>query len=298
VSRSLGGVRVLRPPYAARMVLGTARGLRQLVTNVLVAFGLVSGIIQFIGQLFPSAFHDPGAIAAGSLGVCLVWAVVRVYPRGHIRHEFHRPDMVITVDVGDLFEQDAHLVVGFADTFDTSTDDRVISNSSVQGQLIDRLYGGDARQLDKELRSALARVTPVATERRQNKRLGNLRRYPVGTVAVVGEPHRRVFGVAYSRMGNDLVAKSTVQEWWLSLSNLWDAIYQHGQNESVAIPLVGSGLARLNFLDRQNLLKMIIMSFVARSRESVVCRELRIVIWPPDLADVDLVEAGAFLRAL
>jgi len=281
------------------VVLGTARGIRLLVANILVAFGLVSGIIQFVGQLFPSAFHNPAAVAVVSLGACLVWGVLRAYPRGHIRHQFRHPDVAVSVDVGDLFEQDAHLVVGFADTFDTAIDgDRVISNSSVQGQLVTRLYGGDAHRLDKELRSALARVAPVVTERRQHKRWGNLRRYPVGTVAVIGEPNRRIFGVAYSRMGNDLVAKSTVQDWWLSLNRLWDAVYQHGQHGSVAIPLVGSGLARLNFLDRQNLLKMIIMSFVVRSRESVVCPDLRLVIWPQDLAGGDLVEARAFLRAL
>jgi hypothetical protein len=290
---------MLAPMYAARIVLGTAYGARLLVTNILIAFGLVSTAIQFVGQLFPTAFGDPVPVALVSLGLCLVWGIGRAYPRSHIRHVFQHPDTKVTVIVGDLFEQDAHLVVGFTDTFDTAVDgDRVINASSVQGQLASRIYAGDQQQLDRELRTALAGVRPMATETRRSKRHGNLRRYPVGTVAVLGEPNQRIFAVAYSRMGNDLVAQSSVRDWWTSLSQLWDAVYQHGQHGRVAIPLVGSGLARLSFLDRQRLLKMILLSFIARSRESPVCRELRIVIWPSDMAGIDMLEAAAFLRTL
>jgi len=75
-----GGVRVLRPPYAARMVLGTARGLRQLSRMSWWRSALVSG--SSIHRATVSiAFHDPGAIAAGSLGVCFGVAVVRVLSR-------------------------------------------------------------------------------------------------------------------------------------------------------------------------------------------------------------------------
>ena len=47
---------------------------------------------------------------------------------------------------GDLFDEaDANLVVGFADTFDTATEnDAVISRASVQGQLLDRLTAATA----------------------------------------------------------------------------------------------------------------------------------------------------------
>jgi hypothetical protein len=97
---------------------------------------------------------------------------------------------------------------------------------------------------------------------------------------VVGEPHRRVFAVAYSRMGNDLVAQSTVEDLWSSLSRLWDAVYLHGQRGRVAIPLLGSELARIDALDRESALRMILLSFVTRSRENLVARELTLVIWP------------------
>jgi hypothetical protein len=54
----------------------------------------------------------------------------------------------------------------------------------------------------------------------------------------------------------------------------------------------------MSFLDRQRLLKMILLSFIARSRESPVCRELRIVIHPADLSGIDMLDAATFLRSL
>lgn len=113
-----------------------------------------------------------------SLGICLLWALFRAYPRASIERDFGRPEMRVSVRVGDLFDQDAHLIVGFSDTFDTSTrNSRVINPTSVQGQLLHRLYGGDRRRLDKELARALSRVAPQAVETRQSKRSGKLQRY-------------------------------------------------------------------------------------------------------------------------
>lgn len=268
-----------------------------LFSQLVCAFGLISAVIQFIGQLFPGAFVAPSPIAVASVVLCVVWGLYRSYPRQRISHEFRHPHTAVTVKVGDLFDQEAHLVVNFADTFDTAIEN-VINRHSVQAQLLERVYDGDVQQLDKQIVSALSDVHPVAREIRRDKRRGKLTRYAVGTVAVLGEHKRRIFAVAGSHMSNDLVAKSSVQDWWFSLSRLWDAVYRYGEYGRVAIPVVGSGLSRLDFLDRQTLIKMIIQSFVARSREAVVCRELTVVIWPADVVSIDMLEIAAFLRAL
>lgn len=285
------------PAYALRHALGTARGLKSFFTDLFAAFGGTSAVLQFIGQWFPGALPHPGALTVAALGVCLIWAAVRAYPNSTVRHTYRNPDMTVVVTVGDLFDQDTHLVVGFSDTFDTATgQDAIVSPASVQGQLVSRLYGGDERSLDRELASALHETAPSSRERRTDKRRGKLKRYPLGTVAVLGARPRLVFAVAYSRMGNDQVARSSVDDLWRSLDRLWDAVQRHGQQEAVAMPLVGSGLARLDFLDHETLLRLTLLSFLARSRERRVCRELRIVLWPADLSKVNLPEAAAFLR--
>ncbi len=207
--------------------------------------------------------------------------------------------MTVVVKAGDLFDEQAHLVVGFSDTFDTIADDGIVINdTSVQGQLLTRRYGGDVRRLDQELSTALSTVPPVATETRKRKPRGKLNRYGIGTVAVLGTRPRLVFAVAYSRIGNDYVAGSSVEELWYSLGRLWDAVHRHGQLECVAMPLIGSGLSRVHCLDEESLLRLILLSFITRSRERVICRELRVVVRPTDLGKIDMPEVDAFLRAL
>ncbi|MEU8030871.1 macro domain-containing protein [Streptomyces sp. NPDC049099] len=275
------------------------RGWRVFLGNVLAAFGGVSAVVQFAGQLFPRVVSRPGPVLAGSVALCLVWGLARARPQAAVRQEFTRPHMTVVVEEGDLFEQPGHLVVGFTDTFDTLVDDGVVINDdSAQGQLLARRYAGDAHRLDAELAAALDGVAPVARESVRDKPRGKRARYPVGTVAVLGSRPQLVFAVAYSRMGNDCVAASGVQELWLGLDRLWDAVRRNGQLERVTMPLTGAGLARLHDLDEDSLLRLILLSFVVHSWERPVCRELHVVIRPGELRRIDLPETGAFLAGL
>ncbi|MFI6033125.1 macro domain-containing protein [Streptomyces sp. NPDC051315] len=278
---------------------GSRRGRRLFAGSVLVAFGAVSAVVQFVDQMFPALLSRPGLVTAGSVALCLAWGLARARPQVAVRQEFGRPGMTVVVEEGDLFDQPGHLVVGFTDTFDTLVDDGVVINDdSVQGQLLARRFDGDARRLDAELDAALAGVTAVARESARDKPRGKRDRYPIGTVAVLGSRPRLVFAVAYSRMGNDCVASSGVQDLWQGLDRLWDAVHRHAQLERVTMPLAGAGLARLHDLDEDSLLRLILLSFVVHSWERAVCRELRVVIRPGELGRIDLAEAGAFLASL
>jgi hypothetical protein len=223
-----------------------------------------------------------------------------VQPRSVLQHEFHTPRTRVTILSGDLFSQeDAHLVVGFTDTFDTSTSqDVVINSSSIQGQLLRRRYGGDRLWLDRDLRAALSQIPRSGTETRATKRRGKLTRYPIGTVAVLNQSGRRIFAVAYSRMGNDLIARSSLADLREGLDRLWAAIHRHGQLGVVAMPLVGSGLSRIDFLKREELVKAIVGSFVAHSRTRLFCPELRIVIPPAEIGRIDVLDVADYVRGL
>lgn len=198
-----------------RRVVGTARGRTLLAANVLIAFGLISAVVQFAGQVFGVKFSHPGPVTGVLLGLCVVWGFTRSYPRSRIERQFAHPDLTVVIKVGDLLDEQAHLVVGFSDTFDTDSDaDVILNRSSLQGQLLARVYGGDRARLDGELSKALAHVTPVSVETRAAKQKGKLKRYPIGTVALIRPSDRRVYAVAYSRMGADPTAHSSMNDPW------------------------------------------------------------------------------------
>jgi hypothetical protein len=224
---------------------------------------------------------------------------MRAYPRFYLRHQLKALDITVRVVVGDLLAQDTHLAVGFSDTFDTSVvDDRVIHSSSMQGQLLHRIFDGNLHRLDQQLAAALSHTPPERVESRADKPYGKLTRYPIGTVAVLGGPRRLIFAVAYGIMGNDLVVRTPMEDLWPCFSDLWEAVYRHGQRGALSVPLMGSGLARVDSLDRENLLRLILLSFTAYSRRRLVCHDLRIVIRPEDVERVDLVSLRAFLQTL
>lgn len=288
---------VLRQPGQGR------RALRLFSGNLLGAFGAASAAIQFVGPVFPGAFFQPARWTLAAIGPCVLWAAVRARPRRRVRREFRYPGMVVVVEPGDLFDRPENLAVGFCDTFDTEPWPRgPISAASVQGQLLERVYGGDVAKLDGALAAALRSVRPatrpVGRDRRSHGRARKSARYPIGTVAALADGQRLVFAVAYSRLGEDGVARSSVEELWLGLNRLWDAVYQRGHQETVAIPLLGSGLARLGYLEAQDILRLILLSFVARSRERKVCRELRVLIRPEHLDRIDLPSIAEFLQSL
>jgi hypothetical protein len=138
----------------------------------------------------------------------------------------------------------------------------------------------------------------VATETVAAKPEGKRDRYAVGTVAVLGDVDRHFFCVAYARMGNNNVAKSSVSDLWQSLCATWDAVRNEGQGEPVSIAVVGSGLARLSsHISRPDLVRLILLSFLTASRTQVVTSHLRIVIHPNDAENIDLRELADFLEA-
>ncbi|WP_157036295.1 macro domain-containing protein [Streptomonospora alba] len=216
----------------------------------------------------------------------------------NISQEFNQPEMTVRITVGDLFEQDAHIAVGVSDTFDTDTaDNLVINKRSIVGQLLARVYEGDRPRLDRELAATLRNVSPESIESQEAKK-GKLKRYPLGTVAIIGPPSRHIFAVAYTKMGNDLIARGSVDDIWHALNSTWQAMHKHGKREKLAIPLMGTEYARINPLSKENALKMILFSFVVSSRQEPICRELIVTINPSDYEKIDMFEISAYLKSL
>ncbi|MYX96446.1 hypothetical protein GT045_16895, partial [Streptomyces sp. SID486] len=110
---------------------------------------------------------------------------------------------------------------------------------------------------------------------------------------------RRVFALAYSRLGNDLRARSAPADLRLSLERLWPAVARHGLFKPVAIPLIGAGLSRLVELDRTQLLLLVVETFTrSLGLDPAVCPELRVVLRAGDLERTDLSVVESFLRGV
>lgn len=289
--------------HSTGQLLRTQRGVTILARNALAAFGLLSGLLQVTLALWSSSLKLTTSESLWTLASIVLASVVfglyKAWPRSAISREFGNPDIRVVVKVGDLFREQSHLVIGYSDTFDTdTTNNAVISQESVQGQFQNRIFGNDLHRLNSEIEASLQNASIEGRERRTDKPQGKLRRYPIGTVATLGDSSQLFFLVAYSKMQNNLIAQSDVDALWKALGAIWEEAYLRAQRKTLSIPIVGSELARISCLNRESLLKMVMLSFVARSRQNLICKELRIIIHPKDYQHINMLEVAAFLRTL
>jgi hypothetical protein len=255
-------------------------------------FGLIWLFLEPAGLFLPKWLNWGWQGYLGLASLSLLCAIALNLPRKSICRSLSSPDSVVEIRVGDLFDELGHLVIGANDVFDTEPGE-VIRPTSVQGQFLMRVYQGNYRQLDAEIEVSL---DPFKSERKREsgKRKGKSWRYPIGTTAVLGFPEKRYFLNAYGYMENDLRVKSTADDIWRSLSCLWEQIRLKGHGLEVAMPVIGSDLARTN-LPRMTLTKLIVISFIAASKKDFVTKKLTVVIHPKDLNSVDLYALEDFL---
>lgn len=286
--------------YRLRLVLKTRRGITTLTTNLFAALGLIAGLIQLYDILWPNSNLDAAVTVTAVLCLSVAFGIARAWPQLNVTRSLPLQNVTISIEVGDLFDN-AHgnLVIGFCDTFDTDVstgNGRIVHPSSVQAQFLASVYDNNVQRLDDALDLALKDTPkpPIDTD----KKIGKNRRFPIGTVAILGEPRRRFYCLAYSWMSADLVAQSSVNNIWHSLNELWGAVRTTSYLGTVAMPLIGAGLARVRTLDRESVLKLILLSFASATRESIVCGNLKIVIHPNDLESIDMLEIAAYLQSL
>ena len=255
-------------------------------------FGLIWLFLEPAGLFLPEWLSWGWRGYIGLTSLSLLCAIALNLPRKSVCRSLSSPNSVVEIKVGDLFDEPGHLVIGANDVFDTEPGE-VIRHSSVQGQFLMRVYQGNYRQLDAEIDAALA---PFKAERKREpgKRKGKTWRYQIGTTAVLGFPEKRYFLNAYGYMENDLRVKSTADDIWRSLSCLWEQIRLKGHGLEVAMPVIGSDLARTN-LPRMTLTKLIVISFIAASKKDFVTKKLTVVIHPKDLDSVDFYALEDFL---
>ncbi|MFG6101867.1 DUF6430 domain-containing protein [Leptothoe sp. EHU-05/26/07-4] len=255
-------------------------------------FGLIWLFLEPAGLFLPELLDWGWWGYLGLVTLSLLFAVILNFPRRSIYRFLSSPDTKVEIKIGDLFDESGHLVIGVNDVFDTELGE-VIKPSSVQGQFLTRIYQGDRQRLDTEIDLALETLQADRI-REFNKRKGKQWRYPIGTTLTLGSPDRRYFLNAYGYMRNDLKVKSTVDDIWQSLSFLWEQVRIKGHGLPVAIPVIGSDLARTN-LPRVALIKLIVISFVAASKKDFVTTKLSVIVYPQDLDTVDFQTLESFL---
>lgn len=226
----------------------------------------------------------------------VIGALWRSRPRDRIEFRLPPSDVVIAIAIGDVLDQVGNVVIGSNDTFDTTLDEEIIHAQSVQGQLLQRVFNGNTKDLDEQIESSLVDRSPDPDP---TKTFGKTDRYPIGTVAIVRKGGTRYFLPAVARMSTSTPpqTQATVEGVQMALTKAWEEVGRAGQREPVHAPIVGSNLARLG-LSRTWLVQMMILSFVAVTKKDSGASSLTIWVAERDATVVDLAALDEWLGAL
>ncbi len=225
--------------------------------------------------------------------LCAIW---RNNPAPVVSCRLSGRDVSIEIRISNIFNvKGAAFVIGTNSTFDTSISRGLISAKSLQGQFTKEYYDKE-EHLDSDLAEALAEEKSILLH--DDDRKGKKEIYEIGTVAKVCPKGQLVYLVAIAHMNKEGRAESNFEEVVESLGKLWNSIAERGELEPLVVPVLGTGLARLVEVTREEMIREIIKSFIPACAVKKFCEKLTIVISERDYREweIDLRELGDFLR--
>ena len=105
--------------FAYKTTLLSWKTFKKFFSSLFQAVGVLATLLGILDILFPTIF----ALGyEGVLVICvlsLLWGLMKIFPKLVVSRYLSESDSTVIIKVGDLFKQDANLVIGMSDAFDT-----------------------------------------------------------------------------------------------------------------------------------------------------------------------------------
>lgn len=169
----------------------------------------------------------------------------------------------VYVQYGDVFdekevqnpEERRNIVIPVNRCFDTLIDDDLVSSKTLHGIAMNKMYSEgifNQSTLNDEIQKSLT-TQKIKSDiiQKSDKRSGNLKRFPVGTVAEVKYTDNcTYFFLGLSTFDKDLHAHTSDEEYVLALMKLIEFCNKSSQKYPVVIPLIGAGASETKKCER------------------------------------------------
>ena len=234
---------------------------KQVIKTFCSFVSAISTAISLILIFFPlpeditvKLWHAVGLVTVFIVAYLIIWLCANARKEASLKIN----GIEVSVKTGDLFAENGNLkVIPFNEHFDTKVDDVIISRSSLNGIYINRYFNGAEKELARRIASdpRLKKVvTVIETPDKGRSRMT----YPLGTIHKEGN----FLLLAFSKFNQSNEAYLDDKSLWESLINMWREIGTTYAGKSIDLPLVGSGITRLQNtnINGQDLLELILLS--------------------------------------
>lgn len=216
--------------------------------HFLVAIGAFASVVTMVSFFFSIKWKDypilTWIVIAIILIVCLGYAFAQVRRKKQIKIRISE-NFQVAVEEGNIFDQKGVIVIPVNDYFDTHVGDGIIDPKSVHGQFIENLFKDRLKELDDKIAESLRSqgLRGVEVPPRNN---GKSIKYSLGECADVMDGGNRYVCVVTTEFDEDNIAHLTRDK----LSTVIDGLFNHLElvagRETVSMPVIGAGNARLN----------------------------------------------------
>ena len=194
----------------------------------------------------------------------------------------------VTVKVGDIFKQDGFKVIAFNEYFDTIVDNRIISESSLNGVFVKDFSGVSVLDLDRHIDSYGFDDSEILAAN-QARPYGKKKKYNIGTICV----YKDYLLAAFSKFDENNKANLTMPEYLEFLINFWDRVNNVYAQKSVSTTIFGSGITRIkghkNISD-EDLLKIMLWTFRISEMRFKHPAKLTIVVHEAKIDQINLLD--------
>lgn len=262
-------------------------------TGTIVAGAQLICFLTDFNDVFPDEWKFFKRALISLIVVAVFWAVsfiiksyntltcerVEVINAGNNNHVY--------VEYGDLLEdtkEKRNIVITVNRCFDTLVDDDLIASNTIHGKAINKICvdGFDDKMLNKALQKNILetrKIEPEIVLTSQDKRKGNLKRFPTGTIAEFKKhdsDNITYFFLGMSAFNKDLHAETTDIEYSTTIQSLIEYCNTRSQKIPVYIPIIGThGLN--NKKHEQELLEYIVNAF--RFNKNRINTDIHIVVY-------------------
>ncbi|MDW3098839.1 MAG: DUF6430 domain-containing protein [Alphaproteobacteria bacterium] len=226
---------------------------------------------------------------AVSLGAgVLLYILDGYFLNGHLKRRVeitsHGLSTKIFVEFGDLFAQSGWKAVATNDFFDSIVDEDLVSSESLHGKTINRYWSANAQNWQDQVNASIADQPYKEAPRTK----GNSKRYSVGTTASASVYDQRFLFVALGNTDvNTNVTTANAENLISAVRGMLTAARARCSNQPLAIPLMGSGLARVG-IKTSVLVDLILTGVMEETKASKVTSEITIVLPTDKKTDINL----------
>ncbi|WP_378081572.1 macro domain-containing protein [Aeromonas bestiarum] len=196
---------------------------------------------------------------------------------------------VVNIKSGDLFKQRGYKAIAFNEYYDTQVDDVIISGRSLNGLFITQhLTDNTVNDLDEYISKYQFPPEDILDEN-VSRKSGKTQRYRIGSICV----YNNYLLTAFSKFNDQNMAYLTMPDYLGFLIKFWDNVNRVYSQESVSVPIFGSGITRIkehkNISDEE-LLKIMLWTFRISEMRFKYPAKLTIVIHKDKIKNINLLD--------